>query len=171
MMTMQQRLDWQAATFAQFSRTGVPILAARPSAGAAQAPCEPSVAPGDDAARGPPGARRFSDCYRFSPDQVRTAYGIIGDGTGQTIAIIDALDDPKFVNSTDPTFNNSDLHKFDQQFNLPDPPSFTKVNQFGQPGPLPEQADAAQSGETALDVEWAHAIAPNASIILVEANS
>ena len=58
----------------------------------------------------------------YTPAQIRTAYGInnvifgtvTGDGTGQTIAIVDAYDDPAFVNSTDPNFSTSDLAQFDQ---------------------------------------------------------
>src|SRR5262249_46785692 len=54
----------------------------------------------------------------LTPNQVRHAYGfdritldhgIAGDGTGQTIAIVDAFDDPNI---------EDDLHAFDQRFNL-----------------------------------------------------
>ncbi len=117
----------------------------------------------------------------FAPQQIQTAYGFnivygtIGNGAGQTIAIVDAFDDPAFVNSTDPTFVNSDLHKFDVQFGLPDPPSFTKLNQTGGTAlppvnPIGPPADS-WAVEEALDVEWAHSIAPGANIILFEANS
>ena len=55
------------------------------------------------------------------PSQVRHAYGVdqinfgsvAGNGAGQTIAIIDPGDDPKLVDSTDPSFSSSDLAKFD----------------------------------------------------------
>src|SRR5262245_33906390 len=69
----------------------------------------------------------------FTPEQIATAYSLQSqwNGTGETIAIIVADDDPQFVNSTDPNFSNSDLHIFDQHFALPDPPSFTKVGQTG----------------------------------------
>jgi subtilase family serine protease len=115
----------------------------------------------------------------ITPAQMRHAYGIdqvtfggvSGDGTGQTIAIIDAGDNPAFVSSTDPNFDNSDLHKFDEQFGLPDPPSFMKLNQQGQEGNYPPPNVAGFAGEEALDVEWAHAIAPGANIILVETNT
>ena len=122
----------------------------------------------------------------YAPSDIQTAYGfgnikfgsVTGDGAGQTIAIVDAYDDPKFLNSTDPNFANSDLAQFDAQFGLPDPPSFTKVNQSGQTSPLPG-TDPAGAGnvngnweiEEALDIEWAHAIAPGANIILVEATT
>jgi hypothetical protein len=121
----------------------------------------------------------------YAPDQLRTAYGfnnitfgkVAGDGSGQTIAIVDAYDDPAFVNSTDPNFDTSDLAVFDQQFGLPNPPSFTKYNQSGQTTNLPGTDPAAGSGngdwemEESLDIEWAHAIAPGANIDLVEATN
>ena len=62
------------------------------------------------------------------------------------------------------------MHKFDVQFGLPDPPSFLKLDQFGgtnYPGPDPT---GGWEVEESLDVEWAHALAPKANIILFEAN-
>ena len=105
----------------------------------------------------------------YGPAQIIGAYGIVGDGAGQTIAVTDAGDYAGFVNSTDPNFDSSALHIFDQQFGLPDPPSFTKYNMFGQTSPLPAP-DEAWFLEIALDVEWSHAIAPAANIELVEAS-
>ncbi|HWE39804.1 MAG TPA: choice-of-anchor Q domain-containing protein, partial [Isosphaeraceae bacterium] len=121
----------------------------------------------------------------YTPAQVRTAYGLANltfgataaDGTGQTIAIVDAYDDPAFLNSIDPNFKSSDLAVFDQQFGLPDPPSFTKVNQTGGttlPGTDPNGAgfpSGTWEMEEALDIEWAHAMAPRANIVVVEANT
>jgi hypothetical protein len=104
----------------------------------------------------------------YSPSQVRHAYGfdnivfsggIVGDGSGTTIAIVDAYDDPNIAN---------DLHQYDVRFGLPDP-VFTKVDQWG--GTSYPAVDSAWISEIALDVEWAHAIAPAAKILLVEANS
>ena len=95
----------------------------------------------------------------YSPSQVRHAYGIDQlrlTGAGQTIAIVAAYDDPTIA---------SDLHKFDQRFGLADP-TFVKA----MPGGMPVY-DAGWSSEIALDVEWAHAIAPGAKILLVEAAS
>jgi CSLREA domain-containing protein len=114
----------------------------------------------------------------YTPQQLQTAYGlgqisfagIKGDGTGQTIALVDAFDNPGFVNSTAANFSTSALHQFDVAFGLPDPPSFTKVNQSGQTTGLPA-ANTSWGPEIALDIEWAHAMAPGANIILVEANS
>jgi hypothetical protein len=122
----------------------------------------------------------------FSPQQIRTAFGfdgiffgsVAGDGAGQTIAIVDAYDQPGFVNSSAPNFATSDLAAFDRQFGLPDPPSFNKMNQYGGTTGLPGTDPAgpgSSSGnweyEEAMDVEWAHALAPAASIVLVEANT
>lgn len=122
----------------------------------------------------------------FAPAQIRAAYGVnnirfssvVGDGTGQTIAIVDAYDNPNLVNSTAAGFSSSDLAKFDQKFGLPNPPSFIKLNEYGSstnlPGPDPAGAGNSQGNwevEEALDVEWAHAIAPGANIILVECDS
>jgi len=103
----------------------------------------------------------------LSPAAVRHAYGfdtvsfsgISGDGAGTTIAIVDAYDNPNIAN---------DLKQFDIAFGLPDP-AFTKVSQTGTSS-LPA-ADPGWAGEIALDVEWAHAIAPAANILLVEAKS
>ena len=88
---------------------------------------------------------------------------VAGDGTGQTIAIVDAYNQPSIA---------SDLASFDSYYGLPAPPSFTVVNQNGATSPLPPNAGSSNWGiEISLDVEWAHVIAPNAKILLVEANS
>lgn len=113
----------------------------------------------------------------FTPAQITQAYGvdairfgsIVGDGSGQTIAIVNAFDNPRLVSSTDPGYANSDLHKFSIAFGLPDPPSFKKVDQNG--GTNYPASDSGWANEAALDVEWVHAIAPKANIILVEAKS
>ena len=101
----------------------------------------------------------------LTPAQVRHAYGfdrisfngITGDGRGQTIALVTAYNDPNIA---------SDLAVFDRQFGLAAPPSFTKA---AMPGAT--ATNALWSMETALDVEWAHAIAPGANLLLVEAAS
>jgi subtilase family serine protease len=119
-----------------------------------------------------------------TPDQMRAAYGLgasgsalsypitfngtAGDGTGQTIAIIDCYDDPNAI---------SDLQGFSAHFGLPNAPSFQVLNEYGtttRPATDPAGADN-QAGtweeEESLDIEWAHAIAPGASLILYEAAS
>jgi subtilase family serine protease len=106
----------------------------------------------------------------YSPAQIKHAYGfdqisfdngtVAGDGTGQTIAIVDAFDDPNV---------GSDLHVFDNKFGLPAPPSLRVVNQTG--GNMLPAEDPGWASEISLDVEWALAIAPGANIVLVETNS
>lgn len=98
----------------------------------------------------------------LTPAQVSHAYGfdnIQGDGSGQTIAIIDAYGDPNIAN---------DLKVFNQTFGLPDA-VFEKVNQDGRT--KYPKTNSGWALETALDVEWAHAMAPGAKILLVEARS
>jgi hypothetical protein len=118
----------------------------------------------------------------YTPDQVRTAYGVNNlslNGSGQTIAIVDAYDNPSILASVD---------AFDSQFTAagsgptlyqqygPASTFLTVVNQRGQAGSLPA-TDPTGAGvanwemEEALDVEWIHANAPGAQIVLVEANS
>jgi len=106
----------------------------------------------------------------FTPGQIRHAYGfdqlsfangrVQADGSGQTIAIVEAFHDPKIT---------SDLHYFDRIFGLPDPPRFTHVNERG--GTVFSSVNPVWALETAMDVEWAHAIAPRANLLLVEADS
>src|SRR5258706_847906 len=108
------------------------------------------------------------------PAQVRHAYGfdqvafahrgrmIAGDGRGQTIAIVTAYDAPTIEN---------DINVFSRKFGLPTvdaygKPTLTKVIHRSQP-----PADSGWALEASLDVEWAHAIAPKAHILLVEAAS
>jgi hypothetical protein len=94
----------------------------------------------------------------FSPTQMQRAYGINqlgGTGAGKTIAIVVAYGDASIV---------SDLHAFDFQFGLPDPVLTC----------YPSASVGTNAGwalETALDVEWAHAMAPGADILLVVAPS
>ncbi|MGH9712363.1 MAG: S53 family peptidase [Candidatus Acidiferrales bacterium] len=99
----------------------------------------------------------------YSPSQVRHAYGfdqVSNQGAGQVIGIVDAYDDPNI---------ESDLGVFNRQFGLPacttNNGCFRKV--YGK-GRKPA-ANANWGIEIALDVEWAHAIAPQAKIVLVEA--
>jgi subtilase family serine protease len=96
----------------------------------------------------------------FAPIQLTTAYGLplANQGEGETIALVEAGDDPNI---------ESDLGVFSTQFNLPACTTangcFKKV--FADDTPAP---DAGWAVETSLDVEWAHAMAPKANILLVE---
>ena len=103
--------------------------------------------------------------HGYGFDQLAFGDGTVAaDGEGQTIAIVDAFQDPNIV---------ADLNVFDAQFNLAAPPGFQIVNQRGG-AKLPSSGGAnaaGWAGETSLDVEWAHAIAPKAKILLVESDS
>ncbi len=80
-------------------------------------------------------------------------------GHGQTIAIVDAYDDPNVV---------SDLQTFDTQFGLPactDANGCFVKNTQGTPA-----TDSGWAMEISLDVQWAHSIAPGAKIVLVESS-
>ena len=102
-------------------------------------------------------------CY--SPVQYRVAYNLNPlykggiTGTGRTIVIVDSFGSPTIAN---------DLHVFDQQWGFPDPD--LQVMKFGNVPPFdpnnPDMVGWAQ--ETTLDVEYAHAIAPGAKIVLAE---
>ena len=99
------------------------------------------------------------------------------DGTGETIAIVDAYNAPTIL---------SDVDAFDKAYS----PSSSTVSTttpnslyslygaatsfltvVGQTGALLPANDSGWALEEAMDVEWAHAIAPGAKIVLVEANS
>jgi subtilase family serine protease len=104
-------------------------------------------------------------CYQ--PGQIRTAYNLPAlykkkiTGKGATIVIVDPFGSPTIRN---------DLTTFDKQFGYPAPPSLKTIAPAGKIPAYdandPVMVDAA--GETTLDVEYAHALAPGASILLVE---
>ena len=105
----------------------------------------------------------------YTPSQIAQAYGfnsiafggIKGDGTGQTIAIVDAYSDPNI---------QSDLNVFDAQFGLANT-TVTQVNETGGTALPGADSTGGWEMEESLDVEWAHAMAPGAKIVLVAANS
>ena len=78
-----------------------------------------------------------------------------GTARATTIALVEAYHDPTL---------RGDLQVFDQTYNLPDPP-LGVVNLGGA------RSNAGWSLEESLDVEWAHAIAPGAIVVVVEARS
>ena len=96
----------------------------------------------------------------YTPAQVRAMLGLTGRGAGQTIAVVTAYDAPNVA---------KDLATFNAHFGLPAPPSFRKVNQTG--GTKLPPVNAGWALEAALDVQWAHAVAPDAAILLVEAST
>lgn len=102
-------------------------------------------------------------CY--DPAQIQTAYnegplfahGITGKG--ETIVLVDSFGSPTI---------KSDLATFDKQFGLPAPPSFKIIQPAGPVGPYDPSTMSGWAGETTLDVEWSHTMAPGANILLVE---
>ena len=119
----------------------------------------------------------------FKPSQIRRAYGISRlayDGAGQTIAIIGAFDYP---NAT------ADLAVFNKTFGLasmnglPDTQPCTvaagpypcfeavKVESANQDAPLFWSGDSTWAKEMSANIQWAHAMAPGANILLMKANT
>ncbi|HEX7987121.1 MAG TPA: putative Ig domain-containing protein [Duganella sp.] len=135
----------------------------------------------------------------YTPAQIRAAYGLptlpasftnlsatqaAQLGAGQTIYIVDARHDPNVA---------AELAAFNSKFGLP--ACATKAIAAGASLPLPAASrtacefsvvystaagamtatvppyDAGWATEIALDVQWAHATAPLARIVLIEANS
>ncbi|HEX7619995.1 MAG TPA: S8 family serine peptidase, partial [Anaerolineales bacterium] len=103
----------------------------------------------------------------LTPAMMKAAYGFSASptvGTGMTVGIVDAYDLPTA---------EKDLNVFSQQFGLPACTTsngcFSKVNQTG--GTKFPRYNSGWGLEIALDIEWAHAIAPGAKILLVEASS
>jgi subtilase family serine protease len=100
---------------------------------------------------------QLTQAYSLDSISFSTGSGTVkGDGTGQTIALIEAYHDPSI---------RADLTTFDQAFNLPDPPQLIIANQAGS------VTNSGWALEESMDVEWAHAIAPAATILVVEAHS
>lgn len=101
----------------------------------------------------------------LTPAAVRLAYGfeaVPNRGRGQVIAVITAFHHPRIV---------ADLRVFNSTFGLPPcPHSYRCLRRLFPAGEVPP-VNRAWAVETALDVEWAHAIAPEARIFLVEARS
>src|SRR5437868_7321221 len=136
----------------QDAERGRPVFAYRPAPGIAQPPLRIQ----SDATTSPTGV---------SPTRIRHGYGfssITNQGSGQTIGIVDAYDDPNIA---------ADLNHFNSTFGLA--PCTTTSGCFKKvyaSGTKPA-TDPGWALEIALDVEWAHVIAPKAKIVLVEASS
>ncbi len=101
----------------------------------------------------------------YGPADLRSAYGLTATGSSaQTIAIVDAYDDPNA---------EADLGVYRSQFGLPACTTangcFRKVGQTGT-SKLP-RANASWSQEISLDLDMASAICPGCHILLVEASS
>ncbi len=147
--------------------------------GSAAAPAAPRqatvvIGPGvvrmGDAAGQPQTTAQCEKAYHiacYEPAQIQQAYDLPPlydkgiDGAGTTIVIVDSFGSPTIAH---------DLAVFDKQFGLPAPPSLRIITPAGAiPRYNPKNSDmVGWAGETTLDVEYAHTIAPDASILLVE---
>ena len=116
----------------------------------------------------------------YTPQQVIQAYGlnkiilgggVIGTGAGQTVLIYEQQPGSNFSSSTDQTnYDKSDLYTFDNLFGLeqfgdgstPGQPIFLQLNLNGS-----NTTVSGSNGEETQDIEWVHAIAPYANIVVL----
>jgi subtilase family serine protease len=118
---------------------------------------------------GPPTTAECEAAYGvpcYQPAQIQTAYDLKPlldqgiDGKGETIVIVDAFGSPTI---------GKDLEQFDKAFGLPAPPSLTVLQPAGPVPPyVADNLREGWAGETDLDVEYSHVMAPGANILLVE---
>jgi subtilase family serine protease len=139
------------------SNPATPATPAPPRTGGSGAPTPPSSA----------WCLRKYGLACYPPGQIQRAYDLPAlytrglDGRGRTIVVVDSFGSPTI---------RHDLRVFDTAYGLPGPPSLRVLQPVGRVPTYnaknPDMVDAA--GETTTDVEAAHAIAPGASIVLVE---
>ncbi len=114
------------------------------------------------------GATASGPAGGLTPAQLASAYGYdpTAGGAGQTVAIVDAFDDPSI---------EADLGEFDKHYGLTACTTangcFKKVGQSGSTVTLPEADEKGWSVEISLDVEAVHSVCENCKILLVEADS
>jgi kumamolisin len=105
-----------------------------------------------------------------TPGQIRAAYSLPSTGGSFTIYIVDAFHYPTAL---------SDFNTFSSQFGLPTEPSTNPTAasnavfqvRYATKGNRAPRTNCGWAQEAALDIEWAHAMAPNAKIVLIEAAS
>ncbi len=99
----------------------------------------------------------------YAAGDLQTAYGLGDDsktnGAGQTVAIVDAYDDPNVA---------SDLNAYRMKYGLP---ACTVANGCFTEQKFTSQTNAGWAGEESVDVDMVSAICPNCKILLVEAAS
>ncbi|HEX4094285.1 MAG TPA: S53 family peptidase [Trebonia sp.] len=140
--------------------TAPPRIVVKP--GAIRLPGKPRSAPLTTAQ-----CEQTEDIACYQPNQLRTAYKLPAlyakgiTGKGETIVIVDSFGSPTI---------KADLATFDKKFGYAAPPKFSIIAPAGKiPAFNPGNSNMTSwAGETTLDVEYAHALAPGASILLVE---
>jgi subtilase family serine protease len=131
-------------------------------AAAGEAHCHARIVVGTDGQ-----AATATTPHGYVPADLQAAYATPSStaGSGQTVAIVDAYDNPNAEN---------DVNVYRQQFGLPPCTTangcFRKVNQDGVQGSYP-RGNVSWGQEIDLDIEMVSAICPNCKILLVEANS
>ncbi|GAB3989403.1 hypothetical protein GCM10029978_114420 [Actinoallomurus acanthiterrae] len=112
---------------------------------------------------GPKGVQPKSTPAGWAPADLVGAYALPATGAGQTVAIVDAFDNPNA---------EADLAVYRQQYGLPACTTangcFKKIDQRG--GTSYPAPDAGWSGEIALDIDMVSAVCPSCKILLVEAD-
>jgi subtilase family serine protease len=125
--------------------------------------------PGEMAASYTPDGMLFHHVlHAYTPAEMAAAYGVDAlhseglTGTGQTIVIVDSYGSPTAL---------EDLQKFSTAFGLP-APDLSIIYPDGKPtyGNAMKGAQLGWAVETSLDLQWAHAIAPDARLVLIAAN-
>ena len=122
----------------------------------------------------------------FTPAEIQQAYGFNlvqfadggytfpGDGAGQTIALLENGIDPNIVGDlkqfdslySTPSLNLSDFGSYGNEQSPDGQPWYNAISLTGSDAPSIAGSDACD--EIALDIEWAHAIAPMANILNVQ---
>jgi subtilase family serine protease len=161
-----------------YAATGLLMLAVLPVVGGGQAASQfpatavalqPEALHAGPMTEAPPSTTFCEATYHiacYQPAQLRVAYDLAPlaargiTGRGQTIVIVDSYGSPTI---------SHDLSVFDAAFHLPAPPALTVIQPAGPVAPYRANANReGWAGETTLDVEWAHTMAPGAKILLVE---
>ena len=173
-MRVRRSLSIAAGTAAMAAAAaGSGPLAAVGGASAATAASVVSITPAAVHVRGarsaPPNTAFCEKHYQiacYEPFQVQRAYNLKPlfkkgiTGKGATIVIVDSFGSPTV---------RHDLAVFDKKFGLPAPPSLKIIQPAGKVAPYkPTSTRAGWAGETDLDVEYSHVMAPGANILLVE---
>jgi subtilase family serine protease len=115
---------------------------------------------------GPYTEKDINESTAYGPGDLREAYDLPSEsaGSGQTVGIVDAFDDPNA---------ESDLAKYRSHFGLPSCTAangcFRKVNQSG--GSTYPPSNAQWAVEISLDLDMVSAVCPKCHILLVEATS
>ena len=148
---------------ASLANSNAHFLRSCPPSTAGTAACDAIL---NTAPAGKPGPAPATTPNGYGPSDLQSAYALPSStaGSGQTVAIVDAYNDP---------YAESDLGVYRSQFGLPACTTkngcFRKVNQSG--GTSYPRNNASWSEEISLDLDMVSAVCPNCHILLVEASS